>query len=170
VLGSLAPHKNIGMLLALTPQLQAHGFRLAIAGLTDGAVFAGAGGDGPTQHGTVHWLGRIDDGALAALLADSLCLAFPSLTEGFGLPPLEAMARGCPVVVTNRASLPEICGRGALCAPPDAPDAWLGHFLRLRDDTALRTAQISRGLAQAKTFSWDASAATYLAAMQAMAR
>ena len=165
VLGSAAPHKNIAMLLGLAPRLAADGFQLAIAGLTDSKVFAGSAQASGSDTSTVQWLGRVSDDALAALLQDSLCLAFPSLTEGFGLPPLEAMARGCPVVVTNRASLPEICGAAALYAPPDAPDAWLAHFRSLRAEPELRRRQSELGRTQAAHFSWHRSAATYLAAM-----
>ncbi len=169
VLGSLAPHKNIAMLLNLAPRLAEHGLSLAIVGLADGSVFAPASEPSVAAgHSNIHWLGRIPDDALAALLQDSLCLAFPSLTEGFGLPPLEAMARGCPVVVTDRASLPEICGSAALFAAPDAPDAWLAHVRALHADPSLRARQIAAGLAQSRAFSWDRTAARYLAEMRAI--
>jgi len=160
VLGSPAPHKNIGMLAGLAPRLAAAGLRLAVAGLADGRVFQGAG-----QMSGVAWLGRVSDGELASLLEDCLCLAFPSFTEGFGLPPLEAMARGCPVVASDRASLPEICGNGVLYASPDNPDAWLAAFVQLRGNAGLRVELRERGRRQAQHFSWRASALLFLEAL-----
>jgi glycosyltransferase involved in cell wall biosynthesis len=108
------------------------------------------------------WLGRLADGELAALLQHSLCLAFPSLTEGFGLPPLEAMALGCPVVVSDRASLPEICGDAALYAAPDSEQRWLAALSALKSDAGLRKRLIAAGRMRARQFSWRRSAAAYL--------
>jgi glycosyltransferase involved in cell wall biosynthesis len=102
---------------------------------------------------------------LAALLQNCLCLAFPSLVEGFGLPALEAMALGCPVVVSDRASLPEICGDAALYASPEDADAWFSRFMELATKPALRERMIARGRAAASRFSWAASAERYLQAM-----
>jgi glycosyltransferase involved in cell wall biosynthesis len=113
----------------------------------------------------ISWLGRLSDNELAALLRDSLCLAFPSLTEGFGLPALEAMALGCPVVVSDRASLPEVCADAALYAAPTDGEAWLNAFLRLRNDFSLRGAMAARGRKQAARFSWSATAEIYLREM-----
>ena len=118
-----------------------------------------------TSSANVSWLGRVSDAELAALMQDSLCLAFPSLTEGFGLPALEAMAIGCPAVVTDRASLPEICGDAALYAPPD--DATRGSTVSgsLRNSLQLRSLMVPKGRARAFCFSWRASALRYLRAM-----
>jgi glycosyltransferase involved in cell wall biosynthesis len=74
VLGSPAPHKNISMLVNLAPQLAVHGLSLAIAGVRDGQVFANsAGARGASGHANVHWLGRVSDDALAALMSECLC-------------------------------------------------------------------------------------------------
>lgn len=163
VLGSLAPHKNINLLLKSTRNLAAHGLKLAVVGGLDRKVFRRAeletGSDG------VVWLGGVSDDELAALLTDSLCLAFPSLAEGFGLPPLEAMALGCPVVVSDRTSLPEVCGDAALYASPDDFQEWLKCFLSLRDDQGLRNRQIAKGLARVERYQWRISAELYLQAM-----
>ena len=163
VIGSPAPHKNVSMLLNMADQLAAAGLQLAICGKADPQVFASGAPrfDAPN----VHWLGAVTDGELAALLGDCLCLAFPSFTEGFGLPALEAMARGCPVVTTDRASLPEVCGEAALYAPPTQPAAWLAHFERLKANADLRGSLIARGFLQARRFRWSKSAALYLLLM-----
>lgn len=166
LLGSRAAHKNIGLILGLAPWFREHGFRIALVGSANAQIFAGCGMSAAAEN--VIELGRIGDNALAALLQDSLCLAFPSFVEGFGSPPLEAMSLGCPVVVSDRASLPEVCGGAALYAAPDDPDAWMHAFLRLRHEPGLRNAMSTAGKVQAQAFSWRSSAAYYLELMAAM--
>jgi glycosyltransferase involved in cell wall biosynthesis len=163
LIGSTAPHKNIALMLDLAPRLHAAGLRIAVAGLGDPRVFATTA-PGPRAP-NVAWLGRLSDSELAALLRDCLCLAFPSFVEGFGLPPLEAMALGCPVVVSDRASLPEVCGKAALYASPNDADAWLAQFVRLSRDAALRARMIERARVRASTFAWTKSAELYLQVM-----
>jgi glycosyltransferase involved in cell wall biosynthesis len=160
LLGSPAPHKNVAMMLGLAEELAAAGLRLAVVGSLDARVFSSSLAG--TKASNVLWLGRLTDGEIAALLQDCLCLAFPSFTEGFGLPPLEAMTVGCPVVASDRASLPEICADAALYAPPDQPRQWLAHFLDLRSNTGLRSVLRRRGRAAAQRYSWPGSAELYL--------
>lgn len=163
LIGSLAPHKNVQLIVGIADRLAAKGMKVAMAGLADSRVFAAS--QPAAASSNIVWLGRLSDDELAALLEDSLCLAFPSLAEGFGLPVVEAMALGCPVVVSNRASLPEICGDAALYASPADPDAWLDSFARLHDDAALRQELVLRGKSRAALFSWTRSAEIYLEAM-----
>lgn len=165
LLGSKARHKNIGLVTGMAGKLNEIGLKLAIVGASDPRVF----NDGPAEQlaDNVFWLGRLNDNELAALLQDSMCLAFPSLEEGFGLPPLEAMTIGCPVVSSDRASLPEICGDAALFAAPDNPDAWLNAFARLKNNPDLRRRMKVLGSVRAGHFRWSASADMYLAAMAA---
>ncbi len=165
LLGSRAPHKNIDLVLGMSDRLAEAGLRVAVVGLSDGRVF------GRTKEQTganIGWLGRIGDDELAALLEDCLCLAFPSLVEGFGLPMLEAMARGCPVVASDRASLPEIGGDAVLYAPPDRADIWFDRFMQLAGDAELRRALTERGRRQAEKFRWDETAKRYLELMAGM--
>jgi glycosyltransferase involved in cell wall biosynthesis len=166
LLGSAAPHKNARLILDLAPQLAALGLSIAVVGAGDPRVFAHLGS--VPEAANIRWLGRLDDPALAELLQRSLCLAFPSRTEGFGLPPLEAMALGCPVIVSDRASLPEICKDAALYASPDDGKAWLGALQRLRTDEGLRAELIAAGQARARQFSWRRSAEAYLGLMAKM--
>lgn len=163
VLGSPAWHKNVGLILDLAPRLAAAGLRIAVAGLRNARVFNPAAKEESAR--SVVWLGRLSDDALAALLQDSLCLAFPSFTEGFGLPPLEAMALGCPVIASDRASLPEICGDAALYAPPTEPNLWFDRLVRLYQDKSLRARLADRGRARARQYSWWTSAIRYLGLM-----
>ena len=160
VIGSPAPHKNVGMLLGLSKDLAAAGLKLAVVGALDAKVFASR--QVAEVERSVCWLGRVTDAEIAALLQDCLCLAFPSLTEGFGLPALEAMALGCPVVVSDRASFPELCADAALYGPPDEPHRWLAHFLALKEDRELRIEMRRRGMAAAQRYSWSHSAERYL--------
>ena len=123
LLGSRARHKNIDLLLRLAPALAERGLDLVLAG--GGASIFSTGDRGAAGAANLHWLGAVSDGELAGLMDQALCLAFPSWTEGFGLPIVEAMARGCPVIASDRASMPEVCGDAALMAAPDDPAAWL---------------------------------------------
>ncbi|MCK0197271.1 glycosyltransferase family 4 protein [Ancylobacter sp. 6x-1] len=166
LLGSPAPHKNMDLLLGIADRLAAQDLQLAIVGNVDGRVLRN-GGDRATGE-NIHWLGRLSDDALAALLQDSLCLAFPSFVEGFGLPLLEAMAIGCPVVTSDTASMPEVCGPAALYASPGNPDAWMDRFARLRREEGLRERMIAAGHKRTQRFSWHVSAGLYLEAMAAL--
>lgn len=163
VIGSPAPHKNVAMLLGLADRLAAQGLKLAVVGALDARIFAHCGAAPVAPN--VHWLGRLTDGEIAALLSDCLCLAFPSLTEGFGLPALEAMSLGCPVVASDRASLPEICDDAALYAPPDEPSRWLARLIELKTDGGLRRDLRRRGRLTVQRYSWPRSAELYLEAL-----
>ncbi len=163
IIGSPAPHKNVGLILDMAEKLATAGLRVAVAGISDSRVFTA--GKSRAVGPNVSWLGRLSDDELAALLQDSLCLAFPSLAEGFGLPALEAMTLQCPVVASDCASLPEICGDAALLASPFDGDAWLTCFLRLRDEPDLRKDLIAKGRSRVTLFSWKKSAEVYLQAM-----
>lgn len=162
IVGSPAPHKNVALILNMADDLARAGLRIAVVGVADPRVFRGGM---RREARNIDWLGRVSDAEMAALLADSMCLAFPSLAEGFGLPALEAMAIGCPVVASDCASLPEICGGAALYAPPGDPAAWLAAFVRLKTSPDLRGGMIASGRARACAYSWRTAALAYLEAM-----
>ena len=159
VLGSRARHKNLALLLDIAPALDALGVDLFVAG-GGAAIFAEVV---ESKHRNVCRLGTVSDDDLALLMDRALCLAFPSITEGFGLPIVEAMARGCPVVSSDRASMPEVCGGAALFAPPDAPEIWLSQIGTLLGSNQLCTDLAGRGLEQVKLFSWKETAEGYQA-------
>jgi len=108
--------------------------------------------------GRVRLLSSVEDEDLVKLYSLATVFAFPSLYEGFGLPPLEAMACGAPVVASNAASLPEVCGQAALLLPPLDVQAWTQALRRILTDHDLRRDLQARGPAQAGRFSWSRAA------------
>jgi glycosyltransferase involved in cell wall biosynthesis len=80
---------------------------------------------------------------------------YPSVYEGFGMPPLEAMACGTPVIVSNTTSLPEIVGSDGVLLPPTDVDAWTEALARLLDDQSARAELSARGQQRARRFTWD---------------
>ena len=113
----------------------------------------------------VQLLGFVDDGDLPALYRQAQVLAYPSLYEGFGLPPLEAMACGAPVVASSESSVPEAVGDAGLLHDPLDTDALADALRRALTDDALRTDLRQRGLARAAEFSWTRTAHEWLAAI-----
>ena len=110
----------------------------------------------------VHFLGFVDDADLPALYNLAGTFAFPSLYEGFGLPPLEAMACGVPVVCSNVSSLPEVVGDAALTVDPLDVAGLAEAMRRAIEDETLRASLVTRGLARAATFTWPEAAQALL--------
>ncbi|MCB0075604.1 MAG: glycosyltransferase family 4 protein, partial [Caldilineaceae bacterium] len=161
--GSANPTKRQADLVLAWRALERRDARLVIVGGGDARVF---GATALAEAPGVVRAGAVDDPTLRALYDAAVGLVFPSVYEGFGLPPLEAMACGCPVVAARAASLPEVCGDAAMLVPPRDPAALADAMRRLLDDAALRAAMRERGLARAADFSWDASAQALLAALR----
>lgn len=157
-LGSQARHKNLALLATIAPALAELGVDIIVVGGGSG-IFAP---EERAQAANLKLPGRVSDDDLAFLLERALCLAFPSWTEGFGLPIVEAMARGCPVVSSNCASMPEVCGDAALLASPADPEAWVEHVRTLLGSAALRQELSGRGRERLPLFSWRSSAEGYL--------
>ena len=157
-LGSRAKHKQLDLLLGLAPALDARGIDLYVSGGTS-SIFATTA---LPRTSNVFPVGFVSDDDLAALFSRALCFAFPSRTEGFGLPLLEAMVHGAPIVAAACASMPEVCGDAALYAPPDDPAVWLKRIDQLAADADLRGALRARGKARCTLFSWDDGAERYL--------
>ena len=108
-------------------------------------------------HKYVRFLGFLPDELLAIVYRLASVFVFPSLYEGFGLPPLEAMASGTPVVTSNVSSLPEVTGDAALLVDPTDANAIADAMLRVLTDPALHADLRARGLARARQFSWERS-------------
>ena len=130
------------------------------------------------KHGVARWIHGSDavhdDAGLAKLYAGASLYLQPSLAEGFGLPPLEAMACGTPVVSSTAGSLPEVLGDAAVLLPAagsDAAEQWAGTIVRLLGDDAARARMVAAGIAQAARFTWEKAAdATLAVYREALAR
>ncbi len=157
-IGSRAIHKNMSLILKIAPKLAELGVDIIIVG-GDSGIFSE---DKLSNQDNVQFSGRVSDHDLAYLMDRALCLLFPSWTEGFGLPIVESMARGCPVISSNRASMPEICGQSALMADPDDCQTWIDHVGTLLERQGPRQDLIESGRVWVKKFSWKKSAAAYL--------
>jgi len=121
------------------------------------------------QREILRFLGHVPTGDLAPLYAGAVALAYPSMYEGFGLPVVEAMACGCPVLCSARASLPEVGGDAPLYVDPDDGESILGGLRRMEDDADARGICRERGLVQARRFRWENTASEVLAAFREVA-
>ncbi len=114
----------------------------------------------------VRFLGRVSDLELVTLYSMTDIFAFPSFFEGFGIPPLEAMACGAPVITSNISSLPEVAGDAALLVDPSNIEELASAIQRLLDDAQLREDLRQKGYKRVEQFSWTASAQKMLAVYQ----
>lgn len=117
----------------------------------------------------IEWLGFCEQEILNELIRNSLCLVFTSVVEGFGLPPLEAMARRCPAVACNVTAMPEIIGDAGLLVPPRRADHFAESVIRLYRDRALRSKLVDKGFQRAKQFRASAAAAEFCRIFQHVA-
>jgi glycosyltransferase involved in cell wall biosynthesis len=174
--GTLYPYKNAEGLV--------RGLALARARLPEPlrAVIAGRDPDGrqvPALRalaeqlgvaGEVRLPGKVDAGTLEELYAGALALVFPSRAEGFGFTALEAMARGVPVVVADRTSLPEVVGDAALLVDPESPESIAAALVRVAGDASLRARLADAGKARAAELSWDRTAQAFVDVFGRVAR
>ncbi|MBN2005864.1 MAG: glycosyltransferase family 4 protein [Anaerolineae bacterium] len=166
--GTVQPRKNYPHLItACAPLAKTHGIELVIAGRA--AWLAEPTLEAARANDYVHLMGFFADADLPALYRQAHVLAFPSLYEGFGFPPLEAMACGTPVVASTASSVPEVVGEAGLLADPHDVSAWTSALQRLLDDQDLR-AQLRRdGFERARQFTWEASARQWRALVEKLA-
>jgi glycosyltransferase involved in cell wall biosynthesis len=159
--GNIKPHKNLERLIEAFHALRRHGFeqvKLLIIGdeISKYATLRRAV-HRLKLHKHVRFFGFVPDRTLAILYRLARVFVFPSLYEGFGLPPLEAMASGTPVITSNVSSLPEVVGDAALLIDPYEPDALADAMARVLTDTVLQEDLRQRGYQRVREFSWDRS-------------
>lgn len=152
---STQAHKNLSVLFEAFRRPELAEAPLVLVGGTGVDEYAAAGMSPPDN---VVYAGKIDDGRLRGLIEAAAALAFPSRTEGFGLPPLEAMTLGCPVVCAPCGALPEVCADAAIYAGPDAPDEWATALRNFVDSASLRQTYQALGVQNASRFRWSDSA------------
>ena len=162
--GSANPSKNFPALLRAFDAMKQNSTRLVVAGGGNTVVFAReeARGGGAEVIRT----GRVTDAQLKALYLHAKAFVFPSLYEGFGIPPLEAMACGCPVVASNAEAIVETCGTAALYFDPRDVGSMTGALERICENDELRETLRCTGLARAAEFTWRRSATALLAALR----
>jgi glycosyltransferase involved in cell wall biosynthesis len=158
--GSMEKRKNLRRLFQAWAAVQhrvAQDMWLVVVGARGNSrVFAGVHFDNLPAR--VFVVGHVDESLLPSLFAGALLLTYVSYYEGFGLPPLEAMASGTPVVVGNCSSLPEVVGDAGILVDPFKVEAIADGICRVAQDSALRGELRRKGLLRAKQFSWDETA------------
>jgi glycosyltransferase involved in cell wall biosynthesis len=165
-LGTEGPRKNLALLDAIAPTLANDGVEVVIAGSSRPYLPGGSARTGryatqtrqtpPSVRGVARRLGYVADADLPALYAGAAAFAMPSLYEGFGLPCVESMAAGTPVVASDRAALPEACGGAAVLSDPRDPDAFAAALLSAAG--AERERLVTAGRERAAELSWERTA------------
>lgn len=160
--GSLEPRKNLGRLLKAWGIISAHlpdDVWLVVGGAKGKRLVFGDVPELTALPPRVFLTGHIPDEYLPALYGGAIAFAYPSLYEGFGLPPLEAMACGTPVLTSQVASMPEVVGEAAVLVNPYNIDSIASGLQRLVDDSLLRETLRAKGLERAGQFTWERTAA-----------
>jgi alpha-1,3-rhamnosyl/mannosyltransferase len=155
--GTLEPRKNLATVLrAFARVAERHGPDVALV-VVGGRGWRNAEFEAELARvrGEVVLTGFVSDEELVALLAGARCFAYPSLHEGFGFPPLEAMACGTPVVTSDRSSLPEVAGNAGLLVDPTDPEAVAAAIGRLLTDDELHANLRAAGLERAASYTWE---------------
>jgi glycosyltransferase involved in cell wall biosynthesis len=151
---SQAYHKNFAAIVKAVAQMPAHRFRFVIVGGQNSSVFNRSSVE---AEGVVK-VGFVSDGQLRALYERASCLVYPSLYEGFGVPPLEAMACGCPVLASRSASLPEVCGDAAAYCDPHDPADIARQLSKLLESCAARREYREAGWRKSQEWTWAQAA------------
>jgi glycosyltransferase involved in cell wall biosynthesis len=160
---NVAPHKNFALLARAAELLGQGGCEIVVAGASNPRLF---GRTSPASLRSLRMIGYVDDRKLRALYENAAGFIYPSTYEGFGIPPLEAMALGCPVLASNAAAIPEVCGDGAWYFEPDDAAKLAELMQRLLTRPEQRRELIERGNARLSRFSWTDAARVYLRTLE----
>jgi glycosyltransferase involved in cell wall biosynthesis len=155
--GNVKPHKNLSALVkAFGSICDKVPHNLVIVGKKEGFITGDevVANEAARLGSRVQFTGYVNDESLRKYFAHAEALIFPSLYEGFGLPPLEAMAAGCPVLVSDAASLPEICGDAAVYFDPRRSEDIAEKMLEVLSNETLRETLRQRGYSHARAFTW----------------
>lgn len=167
MLGTLKPNKNVDFAIRSFDALGDRGWKLVIAGALDkSGVFKA---DAPASAENLIFTGRLTDAEIVALERHARAFVFPSLYEGFGIPPLEAMTQGCPVLAADIPAVREACGDAALYFDPRDRASLEEALRRVMDAEGDSLGLAEKGRANLARFSWDKSAETLLGTLSEMA-
>lgn len=161
-LGRKQKYKNLELVLEISRPLDEMGIDIYMAGDLDAATLRAYTREKPQN---LRLLGRISDDDFARALSHALCLILPSRIEGFGLPAIEAMKIGCPVIASSAPALPEVCGDAALLVDPDDGPGWVSAIYDVRTNLQLRRALVDTGYSRARSYSWRRIGELYLKLM-----
>lgn len=163
VVGNLSVGKNLSRMLAVIDRIdETHGFKFVIVGGCDLRVFNPKSQADRSASRNIVMAGFVSDAELKAMYENAACFVFPSLYEGFGLPPLEAMHCGCPVIVSREGALPEVCGNAAMYCDAYSVEDIASKLVQMMSDAALRTAYRALGREHARGYRWEFSARALL--------
>lgn len=156
---SNAPHKNFRLILDAIELLKDKNIKVAIAGGQNRSVF---GESALKNSGNASWLGYVSNEELRALYENARAFIFPSIHEGFGLPLVEAMQVGCPIIASSAASIPEVCGEAAIYVDPKNPND-LAEAIMLIHESDTKRDQLSRlAKHRSELWQWDAAASNLI--------
>lgn len=163
--GNFKVHKNLSTLLKAFEYLNLSDFHLVLAGKYNGLRSSDSTTFEQIQKSPakkrIHLLGELAKSELPLLYRSAKAFVFPSFYEGFGLPPLEAMASGCPVLASNAACIPEVCSDAALYFSPSSPEELAQKMDQIIKEDNLRTQLITKGFIRCREFSWNQTAESY---------
>lgn len=158
-IGSMSGHKNFARLAHAMQLIDDAGIKLVVAGMSNCNIFANAVQE---RADNIVYTGYVSDSELAYLYKHASCFVLPSLYEGFGIPPIEAMRYGCPVAVSDIEVMHEVCGNAAIYFDPLDVEDIAAKILLLLKDSRLRENLINSGYKQSGKFKWEKSAGKVL--------
>lgn len=169
---TVEPRKNLRTLLRVFGELRGEGLQLLVAGASGwktSAIHQEYERLGLTER-DVKFLGFVPDEDMNRLYSGARLFVFPSVYEGFGMPVLEAMASGTPVIVSNSSSLPEVAGDAGMLLDPHDEGGWRKAVIEVLSDDSLQESMVMEGIKRAKLFSWERSAVQTLRVFENMIR